>query len=258
MAGGWIKVEKSTIRKSEVTAIARLLGVTRHHALGLLVEFWAWVDDMAVDGVVDACVDADVDATFATPGFAAALAVVNWIKFDRKNELTGRAIIPNADRYFGESLKKRALASERQARWRAKHVDAHVDAVDVSRNATPSTRLRPDKTRLNKTTSKPKSKAIARVPLAAPTDEHQRIAQEAGVSCADEWAKYRDWLAANGRSHKDEVAGFRNWLRRATTYARPRVVGKQHSRDNAASAIFGDGHGKHDERVIDGQAERVA
>ena len=107
-------------------------------------------------------------------------------------------------------------------------------------------------------TNNHKSKAIARVPLAAPTDEHQRIAQEAGVSCADEWAKYRDWLAANGRSHKDEVAGFRNWLRRATTYARPRVVGKQHSRDNAASAIFGDGHGKPDERVIDGQAERVA
>jgi hypothetical protein len=26
MAGGWIKVEKSTIRKSEVTAIARLRG----------------------------------------------------------------------------------------------------------------------------------------------------------------------------------------------------------------------------------------
>ncbi len=38
MAGGWIKVEKSTIRKSEVTAIARLLGVTRHHALGLLLH----------------------------------------------------------------------------------------------------------------------------------------------------------------------------------------------------------------------------
>ena len=33
---------------------------------------------------------------------------------------------------------------------------------------------------------------------------------------------------------------------------------KQQSRDSTASAIFGDGHGKPDERVIDGQAERVA
>ena len=33
---------------------------------------------------------------------------------------------------------------------------------------------------------------------------------------------------------------------------------KQQSRDSTASAIFGDGHGKSDERVIDGQAERVA
>ncbi len=258
MAGGWIKVEKSTIRKSEVTAIARLLGVTRHHALGLLVEFWAWVDDMAVDGVVDACVDADVDATFATPGFAAALAVVNWIKFDRKNELTGRAIIPNADRYFGESLKKRALASERQARWRAKHVDAHVDAVDVSRNATPSTRLRPDKTRLNKTTSK----AIARVPLAQPADEHIELARSLGVDCQAEFDKYRDHFAANGRRHKDEVAGFRNWLRRAATYARPKPTAKHDNRAAFASDILGAvGHEKSSDdepRDITGQAVRVA
>lgn len=129
MAGDWIKVEKATIRKPEVGRIARALGVKRHHALGLLLDFWAWIDDVAVDGVVDGVVDADVDEEMQAPGFAAALMLVKWATFEPSPDgSTGRLTVPNPDRHFGESAKKRALKSDRQARWREGKRDATVDA----------------------------------------------------------------------------------------------------------------------------------
>jgi len=51
--------------------------------------------------------------------------------------------------------------------------------------------------------------------LECPTQEHEDLAKQSGIDCKLEWSAYTDWLAANGRSHKDMAAGFRNWLRRA-------------------------------------------
>ena len=107
-------------------------------------------------------------------------------------------------------------------------------------------------------TNNHKSKAIARVPLAQPADEHIELARSLGVDCQAEFDKYRDHFAANGRRHKDEVAGFRYWLRRAATYVRAKPTAKHDVRAATAAAVFGGEHGKSDERVIDGQAERVA
>ena len=249
MAGDWIKVEHATLDKPEVLRAAEMLGISRREAIGLFFDYWIWLDknlSRFCPGVVPNVSRKSLDEVLHTPGFSRCLEAIGWAKFD---DAAWTLTVINAERHNGNSAKARAYEQKKKANQRADSVP------NLSPSHRDKTGTREEKRREEITT---KSKAIARVPLAAPTDEHQRIAQEAGVSCADEWAKYRDWLAANGRSHKDEVAGFRNWLRRATTYARPRVVGKQHSRDNAASAIFGDGHGKPDERVIDGQAERVA
>jgi hypothetical protein len=138
VAGDWIKVEKATLRKPEVATVARLLGVPRHQCLGILLDFWMWLDDVCVDGHVDACVDADVDAVMSTPGLASALKVVGWASFEYTDDgLSGRLLIPNHNRHFGESAKNRSLKSERQARWRAKQATKHVDATP---STTPSTR----------------------------------------------------------------------------------------------------------------------
>jgi len=51
--------------------------------------------------------------------------------------------------------------------------------------------------------------------LSEPSDEHRRIAAASGVECSLEFAKYTDWLKTNGKRHKDQHAGFRNWLRKA-------------------------------------------
>jgi hypothetical protein len=76
--------------------------------------------------------------------------------------------------------------------------------------------------------------ARARATLDAPTDEHERLAAEQGVNCQAEFRKYRDWLAANGRRQRDEIAGFRNWLRKAGEF-RARDSGKPSLHDKRAA-----------------------
>jgi hypothetical protein len=100
--------------------------------------------------------------------------------------------------------------------------------------------------------------------LQEPTPEHRLLAKTAGVDCEAEWLKYRDWLAASGRRHRDLSAGFRNWLRRAEQFA-PKVNG----REAVNRAIWGDQSPLvrrekrledllDDGRAIDGVAQRVA
>lgn len=50
-------------------------------------------------------------------------------------------------------------------------------------------------------------------------EELLRIACENGKDAAVEIENYRDWLAKNGKRHKDYRAGFRNWLR--SPYGKP-------------------------------------
>ena len=116
MAGAWIKVEGATADKPEVLKVARILGVNRDEVLGKLVRLWFWFDNNSVDGRVDGVVDADVDALVATPGFSSAMQAVNWLVVDNERAFVS---MPRFDRHNGESSKKRALKSERQARWRS-------------------------------------------------------------------------------------------------------------------------------------------
>lgn len=103
-------------------------------------------------------------------------------------------------------------------------------------------------------TKNQQSKALVRVPLTEPTEEHRRIANERGISCEAEFAKYRDWMAATGKRHKDEVAGFRNWLRNAkgATPGRPPTLAEKRAANIAALT----GQVKR-ERIVEGTAERV-
>lgn len=130
MAGDWIKVEKSSARKPEVLKLARYFNISQDAAFGLLVRFWIWLDDVCVDGSVDGLVDADVDALMTQPGLASMLVEFGWAKFTIDPPSLR---IVNFDRHNGESSKKRALKSERQAKYRANSVDAFVDGAASTR-----------------------------------------------------------------------------------------------------------------------------
>jgi DNA replication protein DnaT len=126
VAVGWIKVETCTPGKAEIIRLARLLSMKHDEALGVVIRFWVWADSNTVDGVVDGVAPTDVDAVLSCPGLCRGLETVGWLVIHKDKE---RITIPKFERHNGESAKKRALNTERQARWRNAHVDADVDGA---------------------------------------------------------------------------------------------------------------------------------
>jgi len=94
-----------------------------------------------------------------------------------------------------------------------------------------------------------------RTPLTEPTEEHRSLAASLSVDCQAEFAKFRDWLAANGRRQRDEGAGFRNWLRRAAEF---KPKGSRHDAIQAVNSEIWKGTTNGNDRDITAESERVA
>lgn len=229
MAGNWLKVETSLPDKPEVIRIGRMLALSPEAVCGWLLRFWTWVDTNSVDGCVDGVVDSDVDMVVALPGFASALVSVKWLEFDAK---TKKMVLPNFDRHNGESAKKRALKTERQARWRAHSVDAE-----------PTTRIEKNTGEGFASPPAPPSTGVSVLPLAKPTTTQATITttprgsrfKVESLSLADRTAwfefarnerpdldaaktleSFADfWIARPGASgvKLDWLATWRNWVR---------------------------------------------
>lgn len=247
MAGDWIKVEVATIDKPEVIRMAELLGVKRDEMVGILFRFWVWLDRSTGNGVVTHMSRIGVDQVMQCTGFSAALESVGWCEFD---ESAVTLTVPNFCRHNGTPAKSRALGNERKARY-----------DERKRNATGVTKtyLREEKRREEITTS---LRSVVKSAINEPTAEHEALAQTLGINCKAEFQKYRDYLAASGKRHKDEAAGFRNWLRKAKEFSKPIPLRPQSIHDKraaTAAAMYGDLVRDINERHdIPGESERVA
>lgn len=213
MAGEWIKVDTNLPDKPEVLRIARRLDISKDSVVGKLIRVWGWFDTNSVDGVVDGVVDADIDAIAYQDGFAAALVSVGWLQVDNSAE---KVTCPNFERHNGESAKKRALKTERQARWR-KGKDAQVvDAASTQASTTASTRE-----------EKRRDISIARGARLPkdwnPGEDGLKFASDHGLlngKAQAELAKFRDyWASQPGQKgvKTDWLATWRNWVRNAST-----------------------------------------
>ena len=236
MAGDWIKLEKCSPNKPEVMRLARMWGVPQDQAFGAVMRFWIWLDDACVDGCVTGVALHEVDAMMHFPGFATGLCAVGWLEVD---EAAPSIRIPNFSRHNGETSKKRALTKNRVSKKR--NADVTLDAL-------------PEKRREEKRLDTSLRSVSKRATLNAPSDEHEAIAAERGLSCQTEFQKYRDWQASTGKSHKDEVAGFRNWLRNAKVVGGSREPTLAEKRARNMDLITGK---VRDERIVEGTAERV-
>ena len=120
MAGDWIPYQKGLSRKREVGAIARQTGRSRHEVVGVLLEFWDWVDSESTDGILQATSLEDLPNLI--PGsdlvFWQAVVEVGWLGVGfapgRRRKLeanvtigTPRLVIPNFSRWLGNSSKRR-------------------------------------------------------------------------------------------------------------------------------------------------------
>lgn len=113
----WFKFEHATLRKPEVYRIAELLQVHRHHAVGMLCEWFAWVDQNAVDGRAPYVTESSIDDIVGRVGFASALLEVGWLQVR-----SGSLVIPRFDRHLSQGSKTRALSGERQRKRRSDSV----------------------------------------------------------------------------------------------------------------------------------------
>jgi hypothetical protein len=264
VAGDWIKLEKCSPNKPEIMRLARLWGMSQDAAFGAVARFWIWIDDACVDGLVDGVASHEVDAMMHFAGFAQGLVAVGWLEID---DTKPSLRIPNFAKHNTETSKKRALKNDRQARWRAKHVDAHVDA-------TPSTRE--EKKREEKITTKEREQGtVANAPSTAVSVHGTRL-DPIWTLPIDwlEWTKgerpdfntadverialvFRDhWHSKPGKDGRkqDWFATWRNWIRREQRHYSTRPESLTEKRARNMDILTGK---VRDERVVQGTTQRV-
>lgn len=140
MAGEWIKWTCGLLEKPEVLRMAVSLQLCREVVACRLMRFWEWCDanvpQQAIREDGTACVKmspsrgdniAFIDTLVATPGFADALSLVEWIRFrDDGVEL------PNFGSHNAETAKTRARNARNQRFRRGKDTEEPLDVTKVS------------------------------------------------------------------------------------------------------------------------------
>lgn len=122
----WIKINLTLPREPRVIKLAQLMGCSRHEALGLLLEWFCWLDGVTTDGHTGICaelVNSLFRVTHCHADFVTALEKIGWIYFDED----GNVCATNYEEHNGESAKKRAQAAERKRKQRAK--ERHAKSV---------------------------------------------------------------------------------------------------------------------------------
>lgn len=115
MAGSWLKMRHDLIDAPEIRRLSRACSVTRDDVYGKLFRLWSWFDRHSHNGRVAEETGELVDEIVGLSGFAQALVSVGWLAEDH-----GGIVIPNWDRHNSETAKQRALAAERQEKYREK------------------------------------------------------------------------------------------------------------------------------------------
>jgi hypothetical protein len=110
----WIKVQTTLARSAKMMQFAAVLRMRRREAVGVAVEWFCWVDAQCADGFTG-LLPAQVDDVMECKRLAEALLAVGWAFVGAD----GFLYVQDFDQHHGEGAKARALAAERQARFKA-------------------------------------------------------------------------------------------------------------------------------------------
>jgi|GEM_PF-1786804 len=121
MAGDWIKIEKSTLDKPEIMAIASKLSLSHELVFAKCVKLWSWMDTHSSDGFCKGVNVSWVDVFVQVPGFGQAMLDVGWLR-DRSGALE----FPNFNRHCGDTAKSRAASFKRQIKHREKRKNGQI------------------------------------------------------------------------------------------------------------------------------------
>lgn len=97
-----------------VLILATDLKLNVDSVIGKLCRFWSWVDRHCLTEKLDGLSVTAIDGIVKRKGFTDAMLKVGWISGTK----SGGYFIPNYDRWFSKSAKKRALTARRVANYR--------------------------------------------------------------------------------------------------------------------------------------------
>lgn len=185
MAGDWIKVEKSTLRKPEVLRIAELLGVDIDHAFGMCVRFWCWCDDHLTDGNARSVTKVTLDTLLNRSGFSEALIEVGWLQ-----SRNGSIVVPNFDRHLSQTAKNRSLTSQRVA----SHKKRKGNAASVT-NALPREEKRREENTGGNTNNPLTPLGEAAAPRGSPKFDPLAVQIPEAIGTAEFRSAWAEWIA---------------------------------------------------------------
>jgi hypothetical protein len=117
MAGDWIPACKGLTRKREVVVIAAATGRSRHEVAGLLLDFWEWADGESVDGSIPGVSLSQLTSIIgADLVFWNSVVATGWLETHDSEGL----IVPNFDRWLGNSAKSRLVETRRKQAYRSR------------------------------------------------------------------------------------------------------------------------------------------
>lgn len=109
----WIKVRTNLHEDPRVLCLSSKLGVSVHHAVGMLVRLWSYADQHSTDGLLRMVSCDAVDNLVGQPHFHEVLALVGWLEATKEGVL-----LPRYEEHNGQTAKHRAQAALRAKRSR--------------------------------------------------------------------------------------------------------------------------------------------
>ena len=132
MAGDWIPIACDIHAKPETVRIAAALRRSTDEVVGMLVRFWSWAQSQSSDGTLEGLdIAMAAAACHVSTKFLESLASVGWLV-----QTDHGLVIPNFDRWMGNSAKARlrwALRKQRE-RLRTRCSAVASDVTPLSRS----------------------------------------------------------------------------------------------------------------------------
>lgn len=130
MAGDWFMFRNDLLDDPAVLLLATDLKIDVDSVIGKLCRFWSWVDRHCSTEKLDGLSVTSVDGIVKRKGFTDAMVKVGWLAGTESDGY----IVPNYERWFSKSAKKRALTARRVANYRQRK-----KVTDVTQAVTPVT-----------------------------------------------------------------------------------------------------------------------
>ena len=245
----WIRVDTTLIRHPKVARVAKAMGVSRHEAVGILIDLWTWSVDYAEGGDLSRISSDDLMAALGVTQDTAlikfdlieSLVMAGFI--DREGE---RIVLHDWDIHQGQLLAQRDANRERQRRHRRKR-DSNGDVTVTaplpnasSHDGTAATKRYV--TTRNVTERRESASLLAFDDLLPVTSVHVDRWRPLfpNLDIAVELEAMHAYLVAApaNRRPKRSLAKFAiNWLKRSAKEGKSSEVGDQRGASNLASQI---------------------